>query len=113
MAIDQKITKKSWASERNGIRGLLKIIKDGKYHRILCGAEKEYMNFEMPYDFEESCPDDALIQLRNKKWLPKLVSQLSSKNCFIAVGFLHLKHDCGLISELKKKGFVITPIMLR
>lgn len=113
MAIDQKATKKSWASERNSIRGLLKIIKDEKYHRMLCGAEKEYMNFEMPYDFDKSCPDEALIQPRNKKWLPKLVSQLSSKNCFIAVGFFHLKNDCGLITELKRKGFVITPIMLR
>lgn len=113
IAIDQKATKKSWASERNGIRGLLEIIKDGKYHPILCGMEKEYMNFEMPYDFDKSCPDEALIQPRNKKWLPKLGSQLSSKNCFIAVGFLHLKNECGLIAELQKKGFVITPVMLR
>lgn len=113
IAIDQKTTQKSWALERNGIRGLLKIMKDGKYHPILCGAEKEYMNFEMPYDFDKNCSDDALIQARNNKWLPKLVSQLSSKNCFIAVGFLHLKNDCGLITELKRKGFVITPILLR
>lgn len=113
IALDQKVTKRSWASERNGIRGLLEIMKDGKYHRILCGAEKEYMNFEMPYDFDEGCSDEALIQSRNKKWLPKLVSQLSSKNCFVAVGFLHLKNDCGLITELRKEGFIITPIMLR
>lgn len=113
MAMDPKAGKKSWASEKNDIKGLLKHMKTGKHLRFLCAPVKEYINFEMPYDFDKSCPDNILIQHRNKKWLPKLVGQLSSKNCFIAVGFLHLTNDCGLITELKNKGFVVTPILLK
>lgn len=113
MAIDQKANKTSWASEKNRIKALLSIMKVGKYNDFFCSTEKKYMNFEMAYDFDKNCPDEAMIRVRNKKWLPKLVSQLSSKNCFIAVGFAHLQNDCGLITELKKKGFIITPIMLR
>lgn len=108
-----KIPNKTWLSERKGIKALIKISKTGKYHPNLCDAERLYINFDLPYNFEKPCPDDPLLKVRNEKWMPKLINHLSSENCFVAVGQLHLAYDCGLIVRLKEQGYVVTPVMLK
>lgn len=50
---------------------------------------------------------------RNKKWIPKIKSTISTKNCFIAVGAGHLGGSNGLIRLLQKEGYTLTPIQLK
>ena len=47
------------------------------------------------------------IVKRNKKWLPKIRSQIDKGNVVIAVGALHLPGKNGLLYLLKRKGYQI------
>jgi len=49
---------------------------------------------------------------RNKNWIPKIKNNISTKNCFIAVGAGHLGGTNGLIRLLQKEGYTLTPIQL-
>lgn len=51
-----------------------------------------------------------LIDDRNADWLKQLSSILPSESVFIAVGAGHLIGDTGLIKELKKAGYTVTPV---
>ncbi len=58
---------------------------------------------EMPGDG----PD---LATRNKEMVTNLVSLLSKKSVFAAVGAAHLPGEEGLISLLRKKGYSVTPV---
>lgn len=77
-----------------------------------CILSNQYRQFLLEYDFEEACEEDILVKQRNEMWMKTLPKLLSSKQCFIAVGFSHLTKKCGLISQLQKQGFVVKPIPL-
>lgn len=109
----ETLKNKTWLSESKDIKKLIKIGNNGKYHPDLCDDGKAYIDFNLPYNFEEPCPGAFFLKVRNEKWMPKLINHLSSDNCFVAVGLLHLAYDCGIIVKLKEKGFVVTPIMLK
>lgn len=47
---------------------------------------------------------------RNQAWIPKIITEMSSKKCFIAVGAGHLGGPNGIIRLLQKEGFTLTPI---
>ena len=49
---------------------------------------------------------------RNKKWIPKIVNYISTKNTFIAVGAGHLGGPSGLIRLLENEGYTLTPVHL-
>ena len=49
---------------------------------------------------------------RNKNWIPKIKSNIATKNCFIAVGAGHLGGENGVIRLLQKEGYTLTPIQL-
>ena len=51
-----------------------------------------------------------LIDDRNDDWLKQLSSILPSESVFIAVGAGHLIGDTGLIKELQKAGYTVTPV---
>ncbi len=53
---------------------------------------------------------DPFIYNRNEKWIPKIVTEIKNGNCFIAVGAGHLFEEKGLVSLLKKEGFILSPI---
>lgn len=52
----------------------------------------------------------ALIDNRNKRWIPMIEQKLKTKSCFIAVGAGHLGGTNGLLPLLMQRGFTITPI---
>ena len=54
-----------------------------------------------------------LLDDRNKNWIPKIKNNISTKNCFIAVGAGHLGGTNGLIRLLQKEGYTLTPIQLQ
>mgnify|MGYP001137381088 CR=1 FL=1 len=54
---------------------------------------------------------EALVDNRNKKWIPILEKNMHSKICFIAVGAGHLGGETGILNLLKKKGYAVEPVM--
>ena len=45
--------------------------------------------------------------------MEKLPAILNSKNVFISVGSAHLQYECGLVSQLMKLGYKLTPIDMK
>lgn len=63
---------------------------------------------------EEDDDDPLQFGVRNKKWLPTLLTTLQQHSSFIFVGVGHLGYvgnkEEGLIALLRKEGFTVTPI---
>ncbi|MCU0445766.1 MAG: TraB/GumN family protein [Microscillaceae bacterium] len=56
----------------------------------------------------------SLLIDRNNNWLPQIEQMLQSgKSAFIAVGAGHLPGSYGVIAQLKKKGYTLTPISIK
>jgi uncharacterized protein YbaP (TraB family) len=55
---------------------------------------------------------DALIRIRNEKWINRLDQMLLSINLFVAVGALHLVGDKGILKALEKQGYKVNFIPL-
>jgi uncharacterized protein len=49
-------------------------------------------------------------EVRNIKWLEELKPCIQNNSCFIAVGFMHLVGNAGLIQQLKLAGFDVEPV---
>ncbi|MBS1688433.1 MAG: TraB/GumN family protein [Bacteroidetes bacterium] len=47
---------------------------------------------------------------RNKKWIDRIVDKMDQRSVFFAVGAGHLWGDKGLISLLRKEGYVVEPV---
>jgi len=50
------------------------------------------------------------IASRNSNWLRELPAIMKEQPTFIAVGAAHLLWNCGLINQLRLKGYTVTPI---
>lgn len=75
-----------------------------------CDFVQTYKRMELDYALDQPCEEDPFIKERNQNWLQVLPTLLRSKQCFVAVGLLHLMHNCGLIVELRKAGFVVEQV---
>lgn len=54
---------------------------------------------------------NALLNERNKKWIPKLTTLMQKQPIFIAVGAGHLAGENGLIALLRKEGYILMPVL--
>jgi uncharacterized protein len=52
----------------------------------------------------------ALLDQRNRQWIPNMRQAMASKPTFFGVGAGHLGGDAGLISLLEKEGYTVRPI---
>ena len=50
----------------------------------------------------------SLVVDRNRRWMPRVESCLSTGSCFIVVGAAHMVGSDGLIAMLRQKGYKIT-----
>jgi uncharacterized protein YbaP (TraB family) len=50
----------------------------------------------------------SLVVDRNRRWIPRVETCLSTGNCFIVVGAAHMVGSDGLIAMLRQKGYRIT-----
>jgi uncharacterized protein len=50
----------------------------------------------------------SLVVDRNRRWIPRIESCLSTGSCFIVVGAAHMVGSDGLITMLRQKGYRIT-----
>lgn len=98
-----------WKKASRDIKNIVRNIRKSKTRTPPCEDARKYMNFEFNYHFDEACGDSNIIE-RNNKWMPILLDSLNSKSVFIAVGLLHLYGKCGLIEQLRQKGFIVNPI---
>ena len=87
--------------------------------RDLAGCEfiTAYQNLDVDYKLDtnlnQNAVDKPLLIDRNRNWSVILDKAFSSSNCFVAVGFRHLCYKEGLIQQLRKSGYEVTPIPAR
>lgn len=65
--------------------------------------------------FEEEIKDDPekfaeMMFDRNDRWMKNILAQLPKEQMFICVGAGHLITDRGLIEQLRKAGYTVTPV---
>ncbi len=53
---------------------------------------------------------DALLDNRNKKWIPEIEEMLKDEVIFVAVGAGHLAGRNGVVNLLKERGYTLTPL---
>lgn len=79
-----------------------------------CRFIEAYKNLDIDYQLDisldEKSPSFLLLANRNSNWTFILNKAFSSNNCFVAVGFKHLCYRQGLIQNLRKLGYSVTPI---
>jgi len=105
----------NWNKSRRRIKKKIKIINDKKNADSYCDQQNRYLYFDVDYYLDEYCSryKEHILNQRNANWMDTLPSLLRKNNCFIAVGWAHLRNQCGLIEKLKKKGFIVEPIELQ
>lgn len=114
---------------------LLKAIPDSiqvKWLMDFCGnmgkAKKEFGEFISSYNAQSSkqlyhlsvtvSPEmqlykDVLLTNRNNAWVNFLKENMSTYAIFMAVGAGHLGGDDGLIAQLSKAGYTVTPVTIK
>ncbi len=102
-----------WKEARKSIRVWIDKLTFKEVDPLDCQFTNMYRKFDLDYELAVDCPDDILITQRNDAWIKILPNLLSTKNCFIAVGFLHLNYTCGLLEQLKEHGFLVSPVAIR
>lgn len=77
-----------------------------------CAETDWYSKMNIDYQFEKPCQNSLMLTERNIKWMKTIVNLLETDNCFIAVGLSHFMFQCGLILELKDRGYSVIPVPL-
>jgi uncharacterized protein YbaP (TraB family) len=54
----------------------------------------------------------AMLEERNNEWMKQLPKLMKEQPLFVAVGALHLAGESGLVNQLRKQGYTLTPIKL-
>lgn len=70
--------------------------------------QKYYLNSGVPLKFHQT-----LLKDRNNNWMKILPEILDKHNAFISVGVMHLQYKFGLIAQLMKMGYKLTPIDMK
>jgi len=103
----------NWKDERKNIRNLIRQLTRDSMKVNDCSFTNKYRTFDLDYNFDGECNFDVFIKQRNQNWMTILPNLIKEKDCFIAVGYMHLRNKCGLLEQLRKKGFLIEPIILK
>ena len=53
----------------------------------------------------------AMLEERNKRWIPTIIENLQKQPTFFAFGAGHLSGENGIITLLRKKGYKVTPVL--
>lgn len=78
-----------------------------------CGEIEWYSRMDIDYKLGQDCPNALLLTNRNAQWMQIISDNLETKKCFIAVGLSHLMFKCGLINQLRQRGYSVDPVSLR
>lgn len=72
-------------------------------------VEKLY-NYSNGYFEEYAGMEQAMLEARNREWIPKITAWSKTKPTFYAVGAGHLGGPTGVIALLREQGFQVTPV---
>lgn len=104
----------TWEQAKAPVHYWVEALQKHKKDRKACAVATEYMKMKFDYEFDVKCAEnDPLLSDRNEKWMQVIAERVSTNNCFITVGMLHLYGNCGIISQLRAKGYEVTPVMLK
>lgn len=78
-----------------------------------------YQKMDFEYRLDKDAPqmkdspyfDFIPLDQRNKNWMPKIVTAISSRPTLIAVGLAHLYYKTGVIMLLRAEGYRVEPVM--
>ncbi len=56
--------------------------------------------------------ENIMIYNRNNNWMKQIPELIKTQQCFIAVGFLHLAGETGLVNQLKNAGYKVEAVEL-
>jgi len=88
--------------EKKETQKLMKIYAEQDVKKMIPMMKKqspEFMKFE-----------DTFLTNRNKNWIPKLMEEMATKHCFIAVGAAHLFGENGILKLLEAQGYTVTAV---
>lgn len=75
-----------------------------------CAEARKYTEMCFAVEADKPCANHLMLTNRNEKWLTIIEEKLGNESCFIAVGLSHLMYQCGLINQLRKKGYSILAV---
>jgi uncharacterized protein len=90
------------ATARIEFRKLIEIYKSKnieEINRYIVESSEEYQQF-----------GDYLLVARNKSWIPRFVNIANEHKAFIAVGAGHLGGENGVVSLLRKEGYIVEEV---
>lgn len=111
--VHKEYNNSNWNNEKKRISAWIRKTKTDKSNSKSCELANKYRRFDLDYDFEGQCESNVINSERNDKWMETIPNLLRTKNTFIAVGYYHLRWQCGLIMQLKKEGFIVEPVKIK
>ncbi|MEJ7768998.1 MAG: TraB/GumN family protein [Chitinophagaceae bacterium] len=93
---------------KNGLKSAIAVMNDAYVRNDLNALQK--LMYAETYKSEEMKP---LLEDRNNHWMQQLPKLMKEQPLFVAVGALHLVGESGLVNQLRKKGYTLTPINLK
>jgi uncharacterized protein YbaP (TraB family) len=105
----------TWDKYKDAITNFLKNSKSTQFKEAVCKGGGEYLQMKFDYQLKTKCAEnDEILIKRNEKWMPEIINALEqNENVFIAVGILHLAGKCGIISQLREKGYKVKPVKIK
>jgi uncharacterized protein YbaP (TraB family) len=102
----------TWDQAKERIHWHIENLKNQHYD---CRLARQYMKMKLDYQFKTKCvEDDVMLTKRNETWMPQIRLLLEEHHSvFIVVGLSHLFYDCGIISQLRKEGFIVKEVNLK
>lgn len=78
-----------------------------------CEETSWYTRMSIDYQLKVPCNNALVLTDRNEKWMTQLIVLIEERDSFVAVGLSHLMYQCGLINQLTKLGYSVTPINIK
>lgn len=93
-------------SEEDGLKNMIGIMNKAYVSQNLEELQ------DLMYGTYEPEEMKAILDERNNQWIEQLPKLMKEQPLFVAVGALHLTGESGLVNQLRKKGYTLTPIKL-
>jgi uncharacterized protein YbaP (TraB family) len=93
-------------SEEDGLKNMIAVMNKAYISQNLEELQELMYGTYKPEEMK------ALLEERNNEWLKQLPKLMKEQALFVAVGALHLTGESGLVNQLRKKGYTLTPINL-
>jgi len=105
----------TWEKAQKPVHFWVESFQKNKDEKRLCALAREYMKMKFDYQLKVKCAEnDPFLVNRNQKWIPKIIETIQQNNTvFVAVGLLHLYGECGIISQLRSRGYEVNPVKLK